>query len=293
MADTRVFAVTINFNNAARTIQWLESMAAMDQCDLHVIVIDNASEAEDRARLSAFFAECRRDRWRLLLNENNTGYTGNNLGIHHALAQGASYVLVMNNDTTPAPDLIARLLKAASSARRPGVFAPAIDEGSRVSYGGFIRWFRPDLAHNYDRDRTDIAYVTGACVLIDRRVVEAVGLLDERFFLYFEDADYCLRVRRAGFAIEVVRDAVVHHEVSHTTRHLDRAVLAYYRYRNAHLFALKHAPLHRTALLPVWSLYVLLRRVLMEPPATAEGKGITAAVIDFYRGRFGKSRLHR
>jgi len=265
-------------------------MAAQEHPDVHVIVIDNRSSEDDRAQLAAHFGARSRDRWTLLQSDRNTGYAGSNLGIRHAVARGATHVLLMNNDTTAPADLIARLLAAAAAAGRPGLFAPAIDEGHGTSYGGFVRWCRPELPHNYEPSRADIQFVTGACVLVDCRVFHRIGLLDERFFLYFEDADYCLRARKVGLVVRVVPDVVVRHEVSATTRQLGAAVLSYYHYRNAHLFAMKHAPAHVKALLPVWSAYALLR-VLSKWRTVPAAPGILRGVLDFYRGRFGRSPL--
>ena len=160
--------------------------------------------------------------------ESNLGFAaGFNIGIRHALADGAEAVFVLNNDTVVAPDLWGPLIADLESGA--GIVAPCIyyaADPQRIWADGLdanpltleiSHTRRGQLAADVQASARDVDYVTGSAMLIHRRVLETIGLFDERFFAYYEDLDYCIRARKAGFRILTVPAAHVWHKVASTT----------------------------------------------------------------------------
>jgi hypothetical protein len=162
----------------------------------------------------------------LALPENLRFAGGNNAGIAHALAGGAAFVLLLNNDTVVAPDFLTHMLNRFVGEERCGMVAPKIYYATPPDLlwfaGGEISFWTGTMRHTgirkadhgqYDLSR-DIDYATGCCILTSREVIEKVGVLDESFFIYSEDADWSMRVRRADYRILYEPRAHVWHKLS-------------------------------------------------------------------------------
>lgn len=145
-------------------------------------------------------------------NLENRGFSaGCNLGIKQALKHQADAVLLLNQDTVVKKDFLVPLLANSSN-----IVAPVIKFKRRgkwiYDYGGKINWWLGRTKHIEKFSIVD--YVSGCAMLIRRPVLEKIGPLDERYFLYFEDVDFCLRARKAGFKISVEpKSQIIHHLV--------------------------------------------------------------------------------
>lgn len=150
-------------------------------------------------------------------NKTNLGFAkGVNKGIRYALKKGAEAVLLLNQDVLVNKDFLLFLLKnekdivgATIKFRR--------NERWVYDYGGKVNWKTGETTHiekfKISNSKFNIDYVSGCCMLIRRLVLEKVGFFDERYFLYFEDVDFCLRAKNAGFKIEVEPKAIVVHRI--------------------------------------------------------------------------------
>jgi GT2 family glycosyltransferase len=142
-------------------------------------------------------------------------------------------------------------------------------------------------------------YAIGAAMAVHCTVLETAGLLDERYFLYFEDADYSVRARRGGYPVHVMDVPAALHGVSVSTRKLGDPLLLRYHARNALLFNATHAPLWARITLPFASLFGILTqaaKLLLVPSRRAASRGIALGIVDFYAKRFGhiaQDRRHR
>jgi GT2 family glycosyltransferase len=191
-----------------------------------IYLVDNGSRARDLAALSRFAAQRQME---LVLNERNLGYAGgNNRGLARAIADGYELILVMNNDALAEPGAIRAMVDRLDLAGETGAVAPVeIDmESGRVihsrcrldaqtattAFDDVGRW--PDEIAS-DPMPTD--YVSGAAFLVRSRTLRDCGTFDEAFFAYYEDADWSLRVRRAGWKLEVIPAAVFRHSVNATS----------------------------------------------------------------------------
>ena len=260
--------------------------------------MDNASEIQHLNNIRLFVESQEKAgerRFELIANEENLGYAGgNNIGIKYALESGADYVFILNPDTTVKSNLFAKLAETAKKNPRAGIIGPAINEGDKVIYCGEVEWLKPELKHsvlqttNYKLQTSK--YIPGAAMFIGKKVFEKIGMFDERYFLYFEDADFCVRARKAGFKLVIAPDAVVRHDSSSSTSKLGSALLLRYHYRNAHLFNMKNAPLKIRVLLPFWSIWIIMKQALkiLIGKNTEISKAILLGVTDFYKRRFGK-----
>lgn len=190
--------------------------------------MDNASTDDSVARLRSAFPDVP-----LLESKQNLGFAGgNNIGIRYALARGVDYVWLLNNDTKPDSDCLDALVAKAQLDRGIGAVAsicyyadsPAkvqIWAGSRINL-----WIGYSPLNAEPRNDDWFHALNGTSMLISRRAIEDVGLLDEGFFLYFEDTEYCLRLRKKGWRIAAAPDSRVLHKVNASTggdrRLLDR-----------------------------------------------------------------------
>jgi GT2 family glycosyltransferase len=194
----------------------------------------------------------------------NLGFTGgNNIGIRQALDAGADYILLLNNDTIVAPDMIDRLLEPMEKDPQIGVAGPTIyyfDQPHVVwSAGGSIDWKRGSTAMTaigsedkgqFGSQPQEVEFVTGCALLARREVWDKVGLLDDRFFMYYEETEWCVRASQAGYKIVHVPLAMMWHKISNEAR-ATSAHTHYYMVRNRLLFMR-----HTHAGLGTW-LYIL------------------------------------
>jgi len=304
-----VYAIVLNWNGWPDTLRCLASLRASRGVDLRVIVVDNGSTDGSAAHLAPLLAAP----WgELLCAGRNLGFTGGvNLGLRRALAHDPDYLFLLNNDATVAPDCVARLVAAAASRSDLGFVGPKIvwegEPGRLWSAGMSVNWAR--AAINAHRDEPDdgrldgrrlVQGLTACALLVTPAVAARAGLLDDRYFAYYEDVDWLLRARRAGLRALYAGDARVAHQGSATTNRgagrSQSALANYYGARNGLLFMATHAPpAARPLALAILSARLLtaLIRVLIggrlgRPGAARRARAIVLGMIDAALGRFGE-----
>ncbi len=222
MVRPRVFAVVLNWNLRDDTIACVESVLASSYSRLSVIVVDNASTDDSVEVIRDHFG----DKVELLTNHQNVGFAaGVNVGIQRALAGGADWVLLLNNDTVIAADMVERLVTSAARVKGAGILAPAIfyhDSPHKLWRLGDrqLSWMPipVPVTRMGNADVIPVDYVTGCGMLIRREVFSAIGLFDSSYYMYYEDADFCRRARQAGFGIACIPAARMWHKVSKSTQ---------------------------------------------------------------------------
>lgn len=217
-----VSVVVVSYNQWHLTQRCLESLeAARDGAPMQLIVVDNASKDETPQRLQAWCGEAP-DRRLAILNENNLGFGGGvNAGMAHAIGD---YLVVLNNDTIVSDGWMRGLRRHFERDPGLGVICPVtnnIGNEAQVALAGVTPEEVFASARHYTLGRTgrklELAVAAFFCVMIPRHVWERTGSLDERFFPgFFEDDDYCLRVRQNGWHIGCAEDVFVFHELSAT-----------------------------------------------------------------------------
>ncbi len=313
MPSPSVFIIILQYNNSQETLRCLESVKELDYPNYQVVVVDNASDKSEVNNIK----ECARSQPTtglpclqgspvvFLENKKNLGYAGgNNAGINYALENGADYVFILNNDTTVEQDTLKKLVATTEADLKIGMVGPATKEGDKVAYFGKIAWLKTELTHSYmSPDEihgrpvnrapmylTPKEYIIGAAMLIKKEVLKKIEGFDEIYFLYFEDADLNIRVQLAGYELKIVPEAVVHHQVSASTKKLGSPLILRYHMRNALIFNSLNAPWHIKIILIFWAGYVVLKNLIkmfIWPAKEVVADAIIEGVMDFYKNRFG------
>jgi GT2 family glycosyltransferase len=244
MNDRCVMVIVLNWNGLTDTLDCLTSLREVDYPAYEIVVVDNGSSDGSVPVIHERFPAVT-----VLENEANLGFTGgNNVGLRYALMQGADHALLLNNDTLVAPDFLRLLVDGVEADPLVGIAGPTIyyHEQSDViwSAGGAIDWHRGStrMVGLDERDNGQfgtkprrVDFVSGCCMLVQRAVLEQVGLLDERFFAYYEETEWCVRAKREGVEIVHVPDAKVWHKISPLIQS-DSPIVHYYMTRNRLLF---------------------------------------------------------
>jgi GT2 family glycosyltransferase len=214
-----VWIVVLNWNNWKVTNECLASLQDLKYDDFGVILVDNGSTDGSVACIRSRFQEVE-----VLELEQNFGFAkGNNAGIRAALKRGAEYVWLLNNDTTVDPNALRAMVEKAESDPHIGAVGSAVyymSEPERLQAwgGGAVNLWLGTTRHFLAPVRDElIQFLTGASLLVRRSVLESIGFLDEGYFLYWEDADFCFRIRRAGWRLAVAGNSRVWHKVGGTS----------------------------------------------------------------------------
>jgi GT2 family glycosyltransferase len=297
MAQPVVIAVILNTNRRDDTLALLASLRESAYPNCRAIVLDNASTDGSVPAIRAAFPDAR-----ILALEKNLGYAGNNnAGIAAALAQGAEWVLVLNEDTVLAPDCIDRLVQAGQDDPRAGMTGPMVyhhDEPAIIqSAGGRMGrdWQAFHLAQN-EPDQGQFAqprevdWLSGCAILVRRQVIEELGMLDERFFYYWEEVEWCVRAGKAGWRILHVPQAKLWHKGVQRDYRPSPAV-TYYATRNRFMLLAKHrAPL--AAWMVAWGQILrTLASWTLKPqwkPMRPHRDAMWRGVADFLSRRWGR-----
>ncbi|HEU4760431.1 MAG TPA: glycosyltransferase family 2 protein [Dehalococcoidia bacterium] len=275
-AQPKVTVIVLNWNGLDDTAECLEGLQSCAYPRFETIVVDNGSDNDEAGRLGQRFG----DSVQIIENEANYGFAGGcNVAIRRALTRGADYVLLLNNDTVVDPAFLASLVSAAEGLPDAAAVCPKIcDYHQRrliQSTGGRVNpW--TGRAHQVGRDEPDDGrydrieerdYADGACMLIRRSALERVGLLDEDYFAYWEETDWCDRARAAGFKCYYVPTARIWHKGG---RAFDADSQRRYLFRrNAFLFLRKRKRVYHLVSAALFHLFVLAPLYVIRRPLSA------------------------
>lgn len=241
-----VSLITINYNQAETTRQFLESTNGLTYPNYEIIVVDNASVPALDTQIDVQ----QYSRMRLVHSERNLGFTGgNNIGIE---AAKGNFFLIINNDTELPANLIEELLKPFGENPQIGVTCPKIryyDQPDTLQYAGYnsmnmytgtatpVGYKQPDDVR-YDQPGTT-PFAHGCAMLVSRAVIDQVGRFAERFFLYYEELDWSQRIRNGGFLIHYQPSASILHKESVSVG-AHNPLKTYYLTRNRILYMRRH-----------------------------------------------------
>src|SRR5882672_4895379 len=234
-AITSVCIVIVNFRSADLVIDCLRSMAEQPSLldRIRVIVVDNASGDGSVEKLTATVEAASWSRWATVvpLHRNGGFAFGCNAGVREALKQAPQlqYVMFLNPDTVvhagAVETLVAfldshqnagiagsRIVNSAGEVERSAHHIPTpVGELAVAARLGFLSRFRGRAQHSSEASPRECDWVSGASLIVRRTVLQAVGELDEGFFLYFEELDFCLRAQKAGWKVYFVPEACITH----------------------------------------------------------------------------------
>src|SRR3990170_5297694 len=290
----KLVIVILNFNGLDDTLACLDSIKKLidDGIGVETIVVDNFSSDGSQEALSKI------EDINFIQNQDNLGYAGgNNVGIKYALKRRADAVLILNNDTIVDQKLILNLVTVLDQGDviSPKIFFAKGFEFHKLRYsprdlgkviwsaGGEIDWSNV-LGKHWGVDQVDrgqfakrkqITFATGACMFVKREVFKKIGYFDEKYFLYLEDMDFCVRAKNAKFKIIFEPSAVVWHKNAGSSGGSGSVLQDYFITRNRLLFAYKYASLKTK--------FAVLRQVLRQIKSPIKRK----AFLDFLMFNFG------
>lgn len=263
------WVVIPTFNRSDDLMACLESLINAQVPLSQVVVVDNHSADDTLTRVQEAFPPVH-----LIALGDNLGATGaSNIGFQEALDQGAAYIFRLDSDTVVAPDFLPPLLEAAENSAEIGVVSPKIyyfDPADEIWFAGADShpWhFGTVNGHRHEKDNPqnsqgrEMDYAWGAAMLIKRQVLEQTGGFDTAFFVYYEEVDFCKRVKNLGFKLVLVPESHIWHKVGSTSH---TAWSAYHWNRSKILLYRKHArnPFHRLSLILYALGYALFSPIL-------------------------------
>lgn len=297
----KLAVILVNYNGKKYNAACIDSILASTGIEApKIIVVDNASQDDSMCRLEEQYRG--RKRLELIRLDNNYGFSyANNVGMRRALKWGADHVLLLNNDTEIRPDMLLRLQECAQ--RHPdSMIVPKIyysDDRKRIwSAGGAISSVVRKVRHigineidegQYDQERK-IGFATGCCLWIPVEILKRAGMLDERFFLYYEDTEYSFRLQKLGIPIFYCPDAVMYHKVGASSKGAGSALCAYYIARNWLLCNRQHLG----GRYPLFVLYYMANRAACCLIWLMQGRielvrATIKGIRDYREGKFGRS----
>jgi GT2 family glycosyltransferase len=237
---TDLAIIIVNWNLKLDTLECIASLVEAGASLEQIIVVDNGSTDSSIQALRDIYPE----RLQIIALDANCGYaTGVNRGLDYALINKSQWILLLNNDTIVTPTFIEAMQAAIQTNPSFSIFAPMIlyySQPSLIWSMGDRRVDRTLLTINPYRgkniDRTfpkviPIDFTTGCAMLVNRNVFEKIGLLDESFFMYGEEVDFCWRARQAGFTFACIPAARLWHKISKSSSK-DKPGTRYLRIRN-------------------------------------------------------------
>ena len=210
MYHPKIIIIVLNWNGRDDTLECIDSIQQIDYPDFSTVVVDNGSSDDSVNSIKKRFPDVI-----VLETGENLGFAaGNNVGMRYALEHGADFILLLNNDTVVDSQLLKNFMKAAESVRDGGIFGAKIyyfTEPDKIWYAGG-KWIEKTQCFDHvglnETDNgtafnaiTETDYACGCALLVRAEVLKNIGLLDERFFLIFEETDLCYRGKRAGIQV--------------------------------------------------------------------------------------------
>lgn len=258
-----VSIIVVNYNTSDEVLDLLDSLKQSIYTNYEVILIDNASPKDDLSTLKAQYPAVQ-----LIESKANLGFAGaNNLGID---AAKGTYYLFLNPDTCITPNFLPPLIEALELNPKIGLVSPKIkyyDQPHLIQYAGTSRMSRYTMRSNsFSKHQADnpenstsklTGYGHGAAMMVPRKVVDKVGKMNETYFLYYEEIDWCERIHQHGYQIYYMADSLVYHKESVSIQK-ESPLKIFYLSRNRLLFASLHYEMFEFLFYCLYTLFILI-----------------------------------
>ncbi|HEX7041636.1 MAG TPA: glycosyltransferase family 2 protein [Patescibacteria group bacterium] len=238
----KISIVILHFGDISVTQKCVRSLKNFETEKFSLIIVNNTTSILSKKDFPGLSDVV------VINNEKNLGFAGGvNKGIRYSLYKKMDSVMLLNNDTKINKSVL-KVLAPMLDDKNIGIVAPRISfekDGKKTSdLGGHItmpfgKTYHTEISDKNVEISSKIDYVSGCCMLIKRKVFEKIGLFDDRFFLYYEDVDFCLRAKKAGFGIKVYPQVVIQHELSKSAGKMSKLSI-YNQIKSAALFGKKY-----------------------------------------------------
>ena len=292
MRKNKIAVIILNYFGDEDTIECLESLSKFSSGEsIEIYVVDNGSSAD------ISLADNKACNFIYIKNEVNLGFAeGNNVGIRRALANNVDFILLLNNDTVLIDNsifVLAEKLMGEKDLGIGGIVNYYYSDPEKLWQAGCINNFittTPKPITKFDAkidNLTYVDYIPGASMLIKSEVLNKIGLLDDRYFAYYEEYDFCQRAKKAGYGIAFLQNSKILHKVGKSS---PSKVKQYLRTRNGMIFYSMHANLFSVCIVAMKNIFKgtvmsIKNRSMDMIKVTLRG------VVDYRRKKFGTGSL--
>ena len=297
MSQPLIISVILNTNRKEDTLECLGSLFSQDYSNHKTIVLDNHSTDGSVDAIRREYPNVH-----IIELEVNKGYAGNNnVGIEKALKENPDWIFVINEDTVFAPDCFRKLIEVGESDSTIGMLGPMVyhhDEPDVIQTAGGIFGPHWEIYHlsvdekDYGqyKDPHPVDWISGCGIMVRRDVIEQVGMIDERYFYFWEETEWCLRAGKSGWLVMHVPQAKLWHKGVQRD-HQPKPSVTYYATRNRLLTLSKHhAPM--AAWVYAWGQLIrILTSWTLRSKWTdkrAHRNAMWRGIVDFLFHRWGK-----
>ena len=260
--DKKIICIVLAWNHIEDTMLTLSTLLASKGVEFETVLVDNASTDDTVERVKSAFPEVK-----IIQSDKNLGVSGGyNLGMAYATSQNADYMLVANNDIEIDPEMLANLVRRMEQDPSLGMVMPLIyhyyDDRERYwCTGGHWRSFPPTIKmSNFNKSSKQVSllpetidFAPSCILLLSGEAVRKTGMFDTSYFFYYDDWDYSIRMREAGYRIGLVADAWMWHKVSVSTQNSEKPLVWWEKLgQSATIFSDKHFSGSKAAAFRLW-----------------------------------------
>ncbi len=277
-----VYIIILNYNGYKDTIECIRSLDHVIYNNLKVVIVDNNSNDESLLQFHKLYAK----RHQIIESDRNLGYAGGmNLGVNHAMKNNAEYICILNNDVIVEKDFLTKIIGYMELHDDAGIVGPRICEYNKPdiiqSTGANINFYRGLVPHiNIGKNESEVAgqiiqcdYVIGACMVIKRKVIDAIGLMPEDYFLYYEETEWCYQAKRHRYNVICYCDSKILHKGSVSIGKVS-GLSRYYLHRNRVVFVKRNVN--------YFKFLIFLTYLLIESTYYIIFKGLESRILKMY-----------
>lgn len=293
-----VYFILVNYKNSYLTIECINSLKRINYTNYHIIVVDNCSPDNSFTKLSDYN---KNNFFTLIQTPYNGGFSyANNIGIKIALDKNADYIILLNNDTIVTNNFLLPLLEPFTKNKKIGATTPRIMYDSQKDiywYGGGklyknIARVKHLLINSSIQQITnntqEVSFISGCCICLPQHVIKECGTLDESYFLYEEDVDYCYKLLKHHYKLYYIPSSVIYHKVNSSTGK-NSPIVQYYMVRNKFLLINKQLSGASLFLANIINTIIFLKRIITKEIYLSI---FFTAVKNYLKGETGKSKKY-
>jgi len=289
----KVYIVVLNWNNASDTIECLKVLRGIRYPSYEIVVVDNGSTDGSADEIISAFPSLT-----VIRLPRNLGYAGgNNVGIEYALANGAEFVCILNNDIIPSDDFLGCLIQEMLSDATLGVAGCILFEpGWEVlqNAGHIVNLFTGKVntiieIESDAREKTMKGYfVCGAAMLLRSTMLHTIGGFDRKMFLFWEDADLCTRALLHGYGVRIIPTARVVHKGSRTVKGISYKA-KFFQFRNRIWYIRRYGSINEKLVFCMINVLLQLPRSILGGILKGRGRQVISLFDAFLQGWFGSA----